>query len=204
MKRFGGGRLGLLTVSWPMASLEIDPGFLKVSAFGSHTLARGEVVSVEPVGRIPLYRRGVRVHHTKSDSPERIEFYMLGSRERLLAEIRAAGFPVGASARPAKRGIPFRVGAIVAAVLIWNGLFLLDLLDFSGRAPARPAIPGPFSAAALTLAFAVATLTPHSALLQRLMLREGRHLGEIRGPLRLLQLILGFMMVIDLAFLWAT
>ncbi|KAB2964940.1 MAG: hypothetical protein F9K16_03135 [Thermoanaerobaculia bacterium] len=28
--------------------MEIAPGFLKVSAFGSHTLARGEVVSVEP------------------------------------------------------------------------------------------------------------------------------------------------------------
>jgi hypothetical protein len=204
MKHFGGGRLGLLTVSWPMASLEITPGFLKVSAFGSHTFARSEVVSVEPVGRIPLYRRGVRVHHTKNDSPERIEFYMLGSRDALLAEIRAAGFPVGASARPPKRGIPLRVGAIVAAVLIWNGLFLLDLLDLTGRAPARPAIPGPFSAAALALAFAVATLAPHSALLQRLMLREGRHVGEIRGPLRLLQLILGFMMVIELAFLWST
>lgn len=194
MKHYGGARLGSLRVSWPVASLEIGPEFLKVSAFGIHTLARGEVLSVEPVGRIRPFRRGVRIHHAKGDSPERIEFYVVGSRERLLAEIRAAGFPVGASARPAKRGIPLRVGAIVAGVLIWNGLFLLDL----------PVIPGPFSAVALALAFAVAALAPHSALLQRLMLREGRHVGEIRGFLLLLQLILGLLLVIHLTLLWGT
>lgn len=71
MKRFGGARPGSLGVSWPVASLEIAPELLKVSAFGIPTLARGQVLAVEPVGRIRPFRRGVRVHPTKSDRPER-------------------------------------------------------------------------------------------------------------------------------------
>lgn len=204
MKHVGGARVGSLHVSWPLASMEVGPASLKVSAFGSHTFARGEVLSVEPVGRVPLFGLGVRVHHSKNDSPERIEFYVLGSRDELLNEIRAAGFPVGESARPGKRGIPVRASAIVAGLLIWNGLFLLDMLNWSGRELVGPVVPGPFSLVALALAFAVATLTPRFARLQRLILRDGRHLGEIRGPLLLVQLVTGLMTVIQLVFLWST
>jgi hypothetical protein len=90
VKRFGGARLGSLGVSWPVASLEIAPEFLEVSAFGTPTLARGQVLAVEPVSRVRPFRRGVRVRPTKSDRPERF----LDEIERFLAErARAPGAP---------------------------------------------------------------------------------------------------------------
>jgi len=82
------------------------------------------------------------------------------------------------------------VSAIVVFVLLWNALFLLDRggnpLNTSGTL-------GPYSFLALALAFTVATVMPHSERLQELILRDGHDIGEIRGFLRLLQVVSGFL-----------
>jgi len=161
-----------------------------LSALGKYTFVPAEVHAIEPVGSIPVLTTGIRIHHTRSDYPEKIVFYSMGGRESLVQAAGAAGFAVGAPKIETKRGFPVRVSAIVVFVLLWNALFLLDRggnpLNTSGTL-------GPYSFLALALAFTVATVMPHSERLQELILRDGHDIGEIRGFLRLLQVVSGFL-----------
>ena len=68
----------------------------------------------------------------------------------------------------------------------------------------RTNVPGPFILLALLLLFAFATAVLLSATLQGMVLRDGHQVGEIKGFLRLLQVIAGFMCAIFAVLLWAT
>ena len=185
----GGARTGWTQASWPFASIEVKPGCLTVSVLGKYTFAPSQVDAVEPVGSIPLLSTGIRIHHTRSDYPEKIVFFGLGGRDRLLAAISAAGFRVGEPAFRHERGFPVKISAIVVFILVWNALFWLDAGgDRFNTAGGRA---GPYSCLALALTFAAATLILRSPRAQGLVLREGHDVGEIRGTLRLVQIIAG-------------
>ncbi|WP_457332299.1 hypothetical protein [Rhizobacter sp. P5_C2] len=188
VSRRGGAQVGWLNASWPLASIQITPDALTVSVLEKYTFVPAQVHAIEAIGSIPVLNTGIRIHHTRADYPEKVIFYSVGGRDSLLQAAGAAGFPVGELAVQTKRGFPVKVSAIVVFVLLWNALFLLDrggsLFDTSSKL-------GPYSFLALALAFAVASLTPRSSRLQQLILRDGHDVGEIRGFLRLLQLVTG-------------
>ena len=188
----GGAKIGWVSASWPLASLQITSGSLTVISFGTYAFAPGDVDAIEPVGSIPILTTGIRIHHTRADFPEEIVFYCGGGRERVLQAASAAGFRVGEPIRRASRGFPVRIGAIVAFVLPWNVLFLIDLMGKSSNAPGTL---GPCSLLAMVLAFSVATLIPRSVRLQEFVMRDGHDVGEIRGFLRLTQFITGILAV---------
>ena len=86
----------------------------------------------------------------------------------------------------------FRWQTVIVALLVWNGLFLLDMV--SGRK--FTAIPGPFFLLALGLV-SVATLAALSVpAFQRIVLKPGRRVGEIRPLLLLLLLVSTLMLVV--------
>lgn len=195
----GGAQVGWLSASWPFASIQIAPGSLTVSALGTYAFVPSEVHAVESIGSIPILTTGIRVHHTRPDYPEKIVFYSMGGRDKLLEAASAAGFPVGQQSLETKRGFPVKVSAIVVFVLLWNALFLLDR---GGNPFNNSDSLGPYSFLALALVFAVATLTPRSPRLQELILRDGHDIGEIRGFLRFLQIVAGFLALATGMALW--
>jgi hypothetical protein len=89
----GGARVGLMNASWPLARLTAGGDRLTVSVFllGTYEFTARQIVSLEPRGSIPVLNRGIRLKHNRPDYPERIEFWALGNRDRLLDRIRAAG-----------------------------------------------------------------------------------------------------------------
>jgi len=196
----GGAQVGWLSASWPLASIKIDSATLTMRALGAYTLNPSEVSAIEPVGSIPVLTTGIRIHHTRPDYPEKLVFYSMGRQESLLQALGAAGFKVGQPGIKESRGFPVRVSAIVVAILVWNLLFFLDR---HGRDFLSTSTAGPFSFAALVLAFLVATITPYSSRLQDFILREGRAVGEIRGFLRLLQLVTAVLALGTAWSLWA-
>jgi hypothetical protein len=196
----GGAQVGWLSASWPLASIQIAPGILTVRALGTYAFAPSEVHVIEPIGSIPILTTGIRVHHTRSDYPEKIVFYAMGGRDRLLEAARDAGFAIGEPTLQTKRGFPVKISAIVIFAILWNALFLLDR---GGDRLSTSSGLGPYSFLALALAFAVATLTPRSSRMQRLILRDGHDVGEIRGFLRLLQVVTGILALTSGMALWS-
>lgn len=190
-KQRGGAQVGWFHASWPLAGIEVAPGLLTISSLGTYSFAPGEVTAVEEVGSIPLISRGIRIHHSKPDYPEKVVFYTLGGRLDLLAAIRKAGFRLGQLTFVVKRGFPFRIPAVVALVLLWNLLLFLDMPNFSS--PGH--VPGPYVLLALAILFGWASLLPRSSWLQQIFLREGRAVGEVLSLTRLVQLVSGAMLV---------
>ena len=85
-----------------------------------------------------------------------------------------------------------RWSAIIAVIIGWNALFMLDF----ARPGHTPSSPGWFACVALLLVFAVSVGTLTSTTLQRLILKPDRNVGEIRSFLRLLAFVSGLLFVI--------
>ena len=190
-KNRGGAHIGWVSATWPLAGIEVADGKLQLSSMGNYVFTPNEVSAVEPVGSIPVLSRGIRIHHTKAEYPERVVFYTLYGRQATLDAIEAAGFHIGHPVSQARRGFPLRFPALIAVIFIWNLFFLLERPSINGS----PGAPGPYTFLALAMLFGLATLLPTSARLQGLFMREGRDVREISSALRLVQLISGVMLL---------
>jgi hypothetical protein len=192
----GGARVGWTNATWPLAKLTATSNSLRVAIriLGDYSFTPDTVVSITRYTMIPVLGWGIQIQHSVPEYPARFIFWCLGSPDTLLAGIRDAGFQpqAPASAIPLRTGMAFRWQAVVIAILVWNGLFLLDMS--SGRRPVP--IPGPLSLLALGLVFAAGLATLRVPSIQRLILKPDRSVGEIRPILNLLLVISGFMLVI--------
>jgi hypothetical protein len=152
------------------------------------------VVSLERYGSIPFFSSGIRIAHARSDYPSKIIFWYLGNPETLIGQIHETGFlstaPVSSEIK--WRGIPVRWTAILLSILIWDGLFLLDGViprSFVKR-------PGLFTLTPFLVAFLVCWGTKSSPRLQKMILRDGRSVNEIKAYLSLIQTVSGILLVI--------
>lgn len=188
----GGARIGWVNASWPFATLTISRGRLTLSSLGRYEFDPTQVISIERYGSIPFLASGLRINHNRADYPEKMIFWCMGSRDKLLAQITRSGFSPKAHGNMRPRGFPIRWSVIVAFLLIWNALFLLDgPFSFS-----EPKEPGPFVLIALILVFAFSTAVKRSAILQQIVLRKDHHVGEVKAFLVLLQLVSGLLLLI--------
>ena len=195
MRITGGARVGWMNASWPLAKLSASATELSVSGLliGSYTFAPEDVAALESYGSIPIVGQGVRIVHTRPDYPTKIIFWSFRDPERVVGDIRLAGFfPAASSAAVLQRsGMPFRWNVVILLVIVWNILFLLD-----GFVPWRePKPPGPFVQLALILVFSSAVATQRSKKVQALVLQPGRSIREVRPVVILLQVVSGFMLV---------
>jgi hypothetical protein len=191
----GGARVGSTNATWPLAQLLATPDNLTLSIrlLGNYSFTPDKVVSVERYVLIPFLGWGVQIHHCQVDCPQRVIFWCLGNPDGVLRGIRDSGFvPIGSASNfPQRSGMAIRWSAVIIGIVVWNALFVLNFYS-AGKISPRP---GPFILVALFLAFAISVGTLILPKLQRLILKPGREIGEIRPHLRLLAFISGFMLV---------
>ena len=185
----GDSRVGWVNASFPLARLVANRRRLTLASLGTYEFTPEQVVSFGTYGSIPFLANGLAIEHNRLDYPARMVFWCVGSRDRVLEEIRRVGFVPAGVAVERPRGMPFRWSFVIAIVLAWNLLFLADPHGYFSN-PARP-FPGPGMPLALLMAFLLATCIKLSDRMQRLALAPGHTLGEVRGLLTLLQLISG-------------
>jgi len=191
----GGARIGWMNAGWPFATLTATADSLRVKIRifgGDYTFTPASVVAI--TRDRSLFSRGIRIEHGVAEYPAHIVFWCFGDPETLLARIHDTGFePLApATAMPERRGLALRWSAIVAALLVWNGLLIADTF-FQSR---FPPVPGFISLVAIGLFLVVTIVAICSPAFQRLLLKPGRHIGEIRAMLNFFVVILGFMFVV--------
>lgn len=187
VKVVGGSQIGWVSASWPFAKLAVSKHQLTLSCLGTYVFEPHQIASLEPHGFIPFFARGVRIVHSRADYPAKMIFWCLGSPEKLISRIRDVGFlPKGSlAAMPPREGVPFRWAALITAILIWNGLFLLDNPD-----PMKPGAEfGWPTLLAIGLLCATTWALPHSQYLQSLVLKPKRSFEEIKAFVGLLRLV---------------
>ena len=190
----GGARIGWLNASFPFAKLTVSASEIELRVFlsGTYVFKPECVIEISQYVLIPFFGWGIQIHHTMGSYPARIIFWCLGNPEKLLERIRLAGFQASApeSAKPSRSGWAIRWQAAAIAVLVWNGLFLLDHY----RTPAFS--PGLFALLALGFLFALVAATLRVETVQRIVLKPGRDVGEVRPLLNLLMFVSGILLVV--------
>lgn len=195
LKATGGARIGWMNATWPFARLTASAQELSLSVFllGSYTFSISDVDSFKPYGWLPVFGRGVQIIHTNASYPAKMIFWCFGSPERLIQQIHALGFqPCAPSTTIPKRdGIPLRWSFIVAVVIVWNALLILD-----GFVPWKePKGPGVYTLLGLLLLFLTSVAAARSEAFQVLVLKPGRSVSEIRSILYLVQLVSVVMLI---------
>lgn len=188
IKLTGGARIGWVSAIYPFARLTISEEKLSLkSLLGSYSFSPEQVASLEPYGW--LLSSGTRIVHTNANYPETIVFLSLRNPRSVIEEIRNLGFNPSAPPElvPSREGIPFRTSFIIAVIIVWNVLFLVDRW--------RGAKPGLLAALGMALLFFTSIAVGWSARLQSVVLKPGRHVTEIRPVLLLTQLVGGFLLI---------
>lgn len=182
----GGARVGWLNWTWPFAHLTAKSDQLSLNVgFGSHyTFTPDTIAAIKPYTMIPVLGWGVRIEHCVPEYPASMIFWTLGSPQKLVEAILTTGFQSRAplSAVPQRYDLPVRWSAIILAIAVWNILFILGA-----------AFPGPLTFVALGLLFATVLATRSLPAFQRLVLKPGRHVSEIRPALTFLMILSGLM-----------
>jgi hypothetical protein len=197
----GGARIGWLNATWPLANLNVNKNSLELYVLfkGNYKFLPEQVISIERYGIIPLIGWGIRIHHNIASYPDKIIFWCFGDPVYLILKIRDVGFiPAGNQTElPIKRTAPVRWYGIIALIVLWNLLFILDV----GMPPKPTVRPGWFSFLAVLLFFLGSIGIRRFLWLQKLFLKPNRSLNEIIAWLNLITVILGFLSMILLSFL---
>jgi hypothetical protein len=194
LKSTGGAQIGWMNATWPLARLTASAHQLSLSGLllGTYAFSPSDVANLKPYGWLPILGRGIQIIHTNANYPPKIIFWCLGP-ERLIRRINALGFQPRAplTAVPKRNGIPFRWSFLIAVLVVWNALFLLD--DFVPWK--EPRGPGIYTLLALLILFVTSVAAARSEAFQVLVLKPGRSVTEIRPVLNLVQLISGVMLI---------
>ncbi len=192
----GGAQFGWVNASWPLARISATPECLSVGVgiLWNYTFTPNQVSKIERYGFIPFLSQGIRVRHQVPEYPQRIIFWSIGNPETIIEGIREAGFVPDAPDYPipSRQGIPMRWSAIIGGILGWNLIFMVFFagIPHHGSVPAWR-VPLPIL---VVLALIVAILK--STALQRLIMKPGRNIGEIKRFLYLIAFICGLLAII--------
>lgn len=193
----GGARVGGVNATWPLAQLSVSDGRLrlKVALIASYDFAPQDVIAFRKYSVV--LSSGVLVVHRRSDYPQQIVFWSTRP-DALIERIRAAGFVPSGTPEPdgpvqAARGFAMRWQIVVLAAILWNALLAPYVLPMM-LTPGPPRF-GIGMALAPGLLFAAVLATKLSPAAQRMVLKEGRSVGEISPMLNLVLPIAGFLAV---------
>jgi hypothetical protein len=196
----GGARVGIVNATWPLARLSVSGGRLRLQVLliGGYDFAPQDVIELRKFGYIPALNWGVAIVPRRADYPEQIVFWSLRPNT-LIGRIRASGFVPSGTAEPPgpvriPRGFPMRWQPLAVAAVVWNALLLPSVLPMMMRNSGPPRF-GIGMALAPALLFAAVLAMKLSPAVQRMVLKEGRSVGEIMPILNLILPIAGFLAV---------
>jgi len=183
----GGANIGMVNVSWPLATLIAETGRIHIKAFflGEYTFSPNQVIAIEKYTIIPFFGSGIRIKHTVSGYPRNIIFWCLCNPEKLIARISKVGFSPQAPKNtiPVHQGIPVRWQSIILLLIVWNGLFYMGM-----RTSAEPTqINNIYTLIALSIVFSISMgVKKGSIVLQKIILKPNRNFTEIKPFINLL------------------
>lgn len=198
----GGANIGFAKATWPFAKLLVNKNELQLNAsiIGNLYFRPSDVISIEP---LTLFSgTGIKINHRVGEYNEKVIFLTSRSRD-LIKRINDTGFlgnsdplPAEVEARVIKYqssgSFPMKWSAVIVFGVIWNLLFLGDLLGYF-RNTNRPIPVGTGAQLALAFAFLFALSILLSEPFSQLVLKDGRKVKEVKSFLFFLMFISGFM-----------
>lgn len=203
----GGARIGMANATFPFATLKVNKDRLELNAslVGNLTFQPTDIISIEPYTMIPILGQGIKINHKVSNYKERVIFWTFKDPNSVVRQIEETGFLSKQNLteqkidrkiieQQAKGGFPIKKGFAIGAIIVWNLLFLTDIVPFFLRK--REGFPiGNGVSIAIGLFFLTALLSLISSDFRRLILKEGRELNDIKKFAIFAMIISGFMLL---------
>lgn len=197
----GGAKIGFARVTWPFAQLKVNKNVLQLNAsvIGNLYFRPSDIISIESLSL--LSGLGIKINHRVEKYSTNVMFLTTGA-SALISSIEATGFLQNTGALPAdveaeieqyqsKGSFPFKWSAAIAFAVIWNLLFLADQMGYFGKKSNMPLGNGARLAIGLAFLFFLAVLIVKP--FRRMVLKEGRTIGDVKAFLLFLMLITGIM-----------
>jgi len=203
----GGARIGTENATWPFATLCVskDKLELNVSFIGNFTFQPKDIISIEPYMMIPFFGQGIKINHSIAGYDNKVIFWTSKDPLKIINQIRQAGFLENMNRQIPDRdtsiiqqqqltgGFPIKKSVVIGAIVLWNVLFIADLIHFF--ASDKKGLPlGNGAAIAATMLFVISILSLISTDFRRLILKKGKSIEDINKLLYFLILISGFML----------
>ncbi|MGB6034935.1 MAG: hypothetical protein WBG42_01620 [Cryomorphaceae bacterium] len=193
LKLKGGAKIGMWSSSYPFAHLKVNKDRLELNAsmIGNLVFQPSDIVDLEPSSGFSLIGGRIRIRHNVADYKEKVIFYSMKEPKEVIGLIKKTGFRFGTSSienTPSKEiqdrqksgGFPVKIGFAVFFIVLWNVLFLIDLLPFFfGQSEGFPI--GKYSISALAILFLSSILSLVSNGFRAMILKEGRNLNDIKS-----------------------
>jgi len=183
-------RIGGVRSNFPGSRLSVTTSKLvfKVPLLGTYKFAPNNIIGFEP--NKGLYGGNIFIVHNVADYPEKISLNYKGGANELTLKLNQHGFIPSGIADPSRsrKGIPARWSFLIISILLLNALLLFGEKWQNSI----------YSMIAIALTFAATFMIPKSEMLQKLILKPDRRVGEIVPILSLLKLISGILLAFSL------
>ena len=204
----GGARIGRANATYPFADLYVDKNILRINAslIGNVSFAPKDIISIDPFSSVPILGRGIKINHRVENYNPKIIFWTCRDPVFVINEIKKTGFldnntsyyteeSAAITYQQNQGRFPIKKSVAVLFIIVWNALFLSDLIPFFTGHTNRHA---PFANGinlALGLVFACSLLIILSEKFRKLVLKDGRDFSDIKKSIYFILLISGIMFI---------
>lgn len=203
----GGARIGMANATFPFATLKVNKERMELNAsiVGNLTFQTSDIISIEPYTMIPILGQGIKINHKVTNYKERVIFWTFKDPNSVVRQIKETGFLNHQNSteqkvdrevieKQAKGGFPIKKSFAIGAIVVWNLLFLTDIIPFFlGQSEGYPIGKGIITAIGLMFLSALFSLI--SSDFRQLILKEGRELNDIKKFAIFVMIISGFMLI---------
>lgn len=199
----------MANATFPFATLKVNKDRLELNAsiVGNLTFQPSDIVSVEPYTMIPLLGlgQGIKINHKVSTYKKRVIFWTLKDPNTVVRQIQETGFLSNDHQKnqnvdrtiiekQTKGGFPVKKEFAIGTIVVWNLLFLTDIIPFF-LGNRKGFLIGNGILTAFGLLFLTALFSLISSDFRRLILKDGRELNDIKKFAIFAMIISGFMLL---------
>lgn len=212
IKFTGGAYIGFAKASWPLATLEVSRGKLRLNAsiIGDLVFSPHDIVSIRPYKGFTLIGGGIEIVHNVEKYNSKVLFLTFGDAAGIIRQIHDTGFtsnlqdtyPSDIHAirdHQATGGFPLKKSVAITYIVLWNLLSLGGILMSFITKDSSLFITGASVAVGIIVVSALLLLI--SKDFAKFVLKEGRTVDSIKkfiffvlfiGAFMLLQLLVVF------------
>lgn len=187
----GGVKIGAFKATWPFGTLRVSQFKLELNASirGTFIFKRSDIISIKPENS--LLGGSIRITHRVAKYNEDILFTFMGNADERMSQIAKTGFLNYDEPSPSYiddeitelqnlSGFPFKVPVVIGIVVIWNLLFLTDMLNIF-HLKKEGEFFGIGVGLALAFVFSLCLLLLTSGFVRQLVLKNNCSISGLKG-----------------------
>lgn len=205
----GGARIGMANATFPFADLYVDKEILKINAsiVGNLVFQPKDIISIKPYRSFPIIGNGIRINHRIENYDSEVIFWTFKNPNFVISEIEKTGFLQNTNStisandleilkRQSEGGFPIKKSVAIFFVIVWNLLFLSDIIVFflNGKTEGLPIGFG--MDLAVGLIFISSVLAIVSENFRKKILKENRKFDDIKKFAYFTAFITGIMFIV--------